>query len=95
MKKPIFIECVISGLGAILYATGCSLLSTNSAIPYLFAILSTMMVHNPNVIVIIREFKKSHTWKGNRTIRKNFIFLISMLVIYWLIIFIFMHLKLS
>ncbi|HEX3017081.1 MAG TPA: hypothetical protein VHP31_04395 [Caproicibacter sp.] len=94
LKKSTFLECVIAGAGAVMFAVGCMLASVNLFIPYLFAVLTTLMLHNTAVTEIIGEFKKSHIWKGNATIRKNFILLIAMLIIYWIIIFLFVQVKL-
>jgi hypothetical protein len=93
--KSTFKECAIAGAGAILYAVGLFLSRTNPAIPYLFAVLSTVMIHNTAAAAILQELRKSPAEKENRTIRKNCIYLFSMLFIYWVMIFIltrFMHL---
>lgn len=94
LKKSAFLECAVAGAGAIVYGIGCMLASVNPSIPYFFAVLTTVMVHNTTVSAIIGESKKSHSWKGNAAIRKNLIFLIVMLIIYWVIIFIFTQVKL-
>lgn len=89
------IESAIAVAGLGILCLGMYLASVNLVIPYLFDILSTIMIHNTTVKEIISEYKKVPEKREHKTIRKSYKYLLIMLIVYWVITSVFLYFRMK